>query len=340
MFSRILDFVKSPPGMMLSLVLVILAAFSIIGQERRRAELAAPTVPSLPDSDLLASSEIDTPVLIDRRDTYRPFTPVRKPKDKILSAPPPLPRPEPIPEVPPVAVAVKPLPVLIHSFSAPKETPQPKTPTIAKKEAPSTIELPYGTLIPCRLIHGLVAGQGKSPVFAVVTEDIRTHGQVVIPEGAPVHGIAADIFRDRLQAASNWHVSIGDTSRTLNAILIDRNIDPETNRFTFGAAGIGGKRLDKPHRHTGRIFLATAISGIARSLKDTSSGIFGNVPSYSPKNAGIEGASAVADRHAADLLEKARQNEKILEIPAGVEFYLYTQENVRFEPQAQLTPYP
>ena len=87
-----------------------------------------------------------------------------------------------------------------------------------------------------------------------------------------------------------------------------------------------------------RSFLATAISGIARSLKDTSSGIFRNVPSNSPKNAAIEGASAVAYRHAADLVDKARQNEKILFVPAEAEFYLYTQENARFEPQAELTP--
>ena len=120
-------------------------------------------------------------------------------------------------------------------------------------------------------------------------------------------------------------------SKTIRATLIDRNIDPKTNQFTFGTAGIAGKRLDKPHRHTGPIFLATGIAAFARSLKETSSGIFGAVPRYSPKNAGIEGASAVVDRHAEFLLEKAGQTEKILAVPAGIEFYLHTQENTRFD---------
>ena len=324
---KIIDFIKSPPGMVLCLVLAVLSAFWIFGEERERsrqlAEKEADTSGLDSDPD---HGELAKPVIVDRRSSYQPFSPTpptppapakkvaiaEEQSDELVVSPDPEP-----PEI---------FPVLVHSAALERSDKLSKVQTPKSKALLPKRTLPFGSLIPCRLIHDVVAGQGKSPLIAVVTQDVLSGGNVVVEEGSLVHGKAATVFRNRLQADPSWRISVGGQERTVQAVLLNQS--NEDGSFGFGSAGIEGKRLDRLHKNTGRIFLATAISEAARSFKQTSSGIFGEVPSYSPSNAGIDGASAVADRHAEFLLEETKKNERLLEVMAGSAFYLYTLEEV------------
>ncbi|MCB1095332.1 MAG: TrbI/VirB10 family protein [Verrucomicrobiae bacterium] len=330
MFPRILDFIKSPPGAMLCLVIVILISFQFVGEERSRSKAPDP-VASLPTGDSLDTEELSTPQLVERKDSFTKYVPAapkreRQPTISIEAAPEPTQDKHVAPRIEPVKT--KPV-VLVHSFSPVTKSPIAQTDAPSSSQNPETlkrVDLPYGTLIPCRLIHSVEAGTHQSPLIGVVTEDVRAAGEVVVPEGTAIHGSAAGIVRDRLNAAPQWHFTINGKTSTITGSILSREIDPTTHRFTFGRSGLPGTRIDKPFKGTGRIFAATAISAVAHSIKDTSNGIFGAIPNNSLKNAGLEGGSAIADRHAEQLLDKTRDIKPVLSIAEGTEFYLYTQK--------------
>ncbi len=60
--------------------------------------------------------------------------------------------------------------------------------------ASTTLEIPAGTRIPCRLEQTVSPSDAGRVVQLLVTEDIEINGAVLIPRGSPVSGMAIQIM--------------------------------------------------------------------------------------------------------------------------------------------------
>ena len=332
----ILDFFKTRLGRMIVLAVVILASLHYVAQHRQRASVSAtPPAAKLPKANVLADASAEKPTHIDRSSVFQPMLALLRPKD-----PPP---PDTTPIIKTIASdseqsapepELRPARVLVHAYAPPNTEPAVSAAlpmadpsgNLNGTRSDNKFAVPHGTMIACALLHPVVATQHQTPLVAVVTADVFVSGEVLIPEGTVIHGSTGSIIDDRLHPQKVWRFTQNDRSEALTASVLHSEID-HSGSFQFGTAGFPGKRLDNPNRHTGRIFAATAIAAASRSLKQTSNGLFGNPPSYSPTNAGIEASAAVADRHADQLLEETRKKQPRLAVPAGATFYLYTTDS-------------
>ena len=72
------------------------------------------------------------------------------------------------------------------------------------------------------------------------------------------------------------------------------------------------------------VIAATALAGATKSAEKTTRSAFGEYADNSLGNAGLEGASAVAERYAKLMLDQIEGDGLFVRVPAGTEFYVYT----------------
>ena len=219
----------------------------------------------------------------------------------------------------------------MHFFDGNRPRP---TPTPEKIQAPRHYA-PPGILIPCQLIITVDSSSLDTPVVGFVTEDVWHNQNLIVPAGTEVHSSARQgRVRDRIEVKGEWRFVWHD-GRQVNvrgiALHREHNQDRDEYGITDGSAGIRGRIAKTDEFLEFKMFASTAISGIARSSKETSESIFGNLPRNSIGNSALEGASAVADRYAKLLLDQIEGDGLYVRVPAGTEFYVYTQQV--FEPK-------
>ncbi len=230
MIYKLLDFLRGGPGMVLSLIVTILLSFYFIRTERERSSDLNPS-PKLAETDLITSEEIETPRTINRRNLFQPFIPL---------PPKPVPALTEITATPvePATVESPPKPVrkLIQSYApSPEparmdaEPPKPKPPWSSR----------IGSLIPCRLVHSVVAGQQPTPITAITTADIKDASGRTLPAGTTIHGQTASIHANTLSANPNWRIG----GSTINATILSRYHNRKTGFFTYGTARAFGFSL-------------------------------------------------------------------------------------------------
>jgi hypothetical protein len=191
---------------------------------------------------------------------------------------------------------------------------------------------PYGRLIRCQLVNSVETIQIETPIIGLVTHEVWHQGKLIVPVGTEVHGRArADRTRDRLAAQEQWRLVFHDgTELAVTGIALDQDAAPDETHWglTDGSAGLTGEKIKSDAFAEGKLFLATALSGLAQGFRPTFSTPFGIQTSGSFRNAGLSGASAVMDSYAEQVLAAIKRDGLFVRIPAGKQFYLYTTQRI------------
>ena len=189
------------------------------------------------------------------------------------------------------------------------------------------IFVPTGRLIQCQLVNTLESLVPNTPIIGLVTDDLWFNGDLVIPAGSEIHGQAqVDRVRERINAHGNWTVVLpAGNQLTFSGTALDRefNVDSSGWGITDGSAGIRGEVLRSDALAEVKLFLATALSGVADGLKQTQSTPFGLTFNRSARNVGQSGAGAVLDAYAKQVQDAIQRDGLYVRVSAGKQFYVY-----------------
>ncbi len=308
---RFLNFFRSPTGA-LALFLVGLIIVLLLVNSRRPAQQRVSLVPKT----LLAKSADNAPQLPEtvRRDMV-PFD-TRGAEQKAESTPtPPPPKPQSTPELPLLSVVAE----------------TAATPTKEGKKLSEDFA-PFGRLIPCELVITVDSSSIQTPIVGLVTEDIFHHGQLIITAGTEVHGSAqVDRARERIASNGRWTL-VWQNGQELNVsgLALDHDREPETGTWgiTDGSAGLRGKLLKTDNLAEVKLYVAALLSGAAEAFTDKQISAFGSFALPSLQNAPLQGAQAVLDRYAQQILTAIERDGFYVRVPAGKQFYLYITQTV------------
>ncbi|HEV3272813.1 MAG TPA: TrbI/VirB10 family protein [Candidatus Methylacidiphilales bacterium] len=202
---------------------------------------------------------------------------------------------------------------------------------------------PYGRLIPCETVITIDSAKIETPIIGFVTEDVWHDGKLIIPAGAEVHGRAqVDPSRERIASEDNWVLVWRTTDRMNGAELplhgvaldMERNETTGTWQLTDGSAGLKGDILKTDNWAEIKLFAATFLSAATTGLENTTTssnaltGQTTQTPLDTPKNAALEGASAVLNQYAQQILDSIKRDGFYVRVPAGKQFYLYVTQTI------------
>ena len=202
---------------------------------------------------------------------------------------------------------------------------------------------PYGRMIPCETVITIDSAKIETPIIGFVTEDVWNDGKLIIPAGAEVHGKAqVDPSRERIASADNWIIVWRSTDRMNGAELplhgmaldMERNESTGTWQLTDGSAGLRGDILKTDNWAEIKLFAATFLSATTAGLEATQSssnaltGQTTETPIDTPKNAALEGTSAVLNQYAQQILDSIKRDGFYVRVPAGKQFYLYVTQTI------------
>lgn len=307
---RFLNFFRSPTGA-LTLFLLGLLVVLILVNSRRPSQQRVSLVPTKLFGKKDTAPQVPETV---RRDMV-PFDPKSaNQKPETTPAPPP-PKPDGTPEFPVLSVIAE-------------------TPATSTKEAKKFSEdfAPFGRLIPCELVITVDSSSIQTPIIGLVTEDIFHHGQLIIPAGTEVHGSAqVDRARERIASNGRWTL-VWQNGQELNVsgLALDHERDAETGMWgiTDGSAGLRGKLLKTDNLAEVKLYIASLLSGAAAAFTDRQVSAFGSFALPTLQNAPLQGAQAVLDRYAQQILNAIERDGFYVRVPAGKQFYLYITQTV------------
>jgi hypothetical protein len=210
-----------------------------------------------------------------------------------------------------------------------EEAAKPRIPVEQKQPGD---ELPPGLLIPCRLFNGIESALPETPLIAWVISDVRVNGRVAVPKGCQIHGtVRADDQRNRVMTGTSWQiVGLGGKSMTLSGIGLTREYDAPNDRYgrKDGLAGIEGQVIKPEGQATAKFFAGTAVAAMAGLSEQRNRTVFGEDATATFGNAALEGGSAVANEYSKMKLKDLEKDRPYIRVPAGTEFYVYTQRPV------------
>jgi hypothetical protein len=308
---RFLNFFRSPTGA-LALFLIGLAIVLLLVNSRRPSQNRLSLVPQKSS----AKPGAITPQLPETvRRNMVPFDP-RSAEEKVEPTPaPPAAKPQGTPQLPVLSLIAE-------------------TPALAGKEGKkfSADFAPFGRLIPCELVITVDSSSIQTPIVGLVTEDIFHHGQLIIPAGTEVHGSAqVDRARERIASTGRWTL-VWQNGQELNVsgFALDHERDAETGMWgiTDGSAGLRGKLLKTDNLAEVKLYIASLLSGAAAAFTDRQVSAFGSFALPSLQNAPLQGAQAVLDRYAQQILQAIERDGFYVRVPAGKQFYLYITQTV------------
>jgi hypothetical protein len=202
---------------------------------------------------------------------------------------------------------------------------------------------PYGRLIPCETIITVDSARISTPIIGLVTEDLYHEGRLIIPAGAEVHGKAqTDRSRERIASDNHW-VIVWRTSDRLNGselplsgLALDMERDPTSGRWalTDGSAGLRGDIIRTDNLAELKLFAATFLGAASAGLQETEratnvlTGDRQTTVLNTPRNAVIQGTTAVINEYARQILETIQRDGFYVRVPAGKQFYLYVTQTI------------
>jgi hypothetical protein len=199
-------------------------------------------------------------------------------------------------------------------------------------KALSQLYAPFGRLIPCELIVTVDSSSISTPIIGLITEDVYHAGNLIIPAGTEVHGVAQiDRARERIASGNRWTLVLQDGEElTLNGIALDRETD--TNgvgwEITDGSAGLRGRLIKTDNLAEIKLFAASFLSGAAGALTQNQQTLLGTQVLPTTQNAALEGAQSVLGAYAQQIMNSIEQNGFYVRVPAGKQFYLYVTQTI------------
>jgi hypothetical protein len=202
---------------------------------------------------------------------------------------------------------------------------------------------PYGRMIPCETVITIDSAKIETPIIGFVTEDVWHDGRLIIPAGAEVHGKAqVDPSRERIASDNDW-ILVWRTTDQMNgaelplhgvALDMERNETTGTWQLTDGSAGLKGDILKTDNWAEIKLFASTFLAAASTGLEDTENtsnlltGQTTQTPLSTPKNAALEGTSAVLNQYAQQILDSIKRDGFYVRVPAGKQFYLYVTQTI------------
>lgn len=191
---------------------------------------------------------------------------------------------------------------------------------------------PFGRLLQCQLVNTLESLAPQTPIIGLVTEDLWHNGMLIIPAGSEVHGQAQlDRVRERVVSTGPWTIVLQTGEQlTVPGVALDREFANDGSGWglTDGSAGIRGEMLRSGSLEEIKLFLATALSGLATGLQQTRETPFGSRVQGTLRNAGLAGTSQVMNTYAQRVLEAIQRDGLYVRVPAGKQFYVYVTEPI------------
>ena len=211
---------------------------------------------------------------------------------------------------------------------------QPTGPSTASRRRPGRFN-PYGNVLKCELVFTIDSTNEQTPLVAIVMEPVYNNGQLVIPAGAELHGVARpDRLRDRIFSGPEWVLVFPRergraNGRQLNVkgVALDR-VEPDANGMTWGITdgsyGLEGTIIRTLNDAEIKRFVATFMAAASVGLQERQSDRSGQqITRNSPANAALQGLSANFDRIAQDISDEITQHGVFIRVPAGHQFYFY-----------------
>jgi hypothetical protein len=262
----------------------------------------------------------------------------------VALAVPPAPAPEALKEIPAEVrktLLADPRPLSLYPPAAlPAASPPPPV---------SPRFLPFGTMIPCKLVNTVDSNADGTPVVAIVLRDMRNLdeegvSQIIIPAGtfAILESTAPGRERDRIAADGTW-VFVWRTRDEMNGFelpvsgrALAREYDTVTGFFgpEDGRAGLRGAVIEDLEAKRLNAAATAFIDGGLGALKQydvTSNALTGQVirtPLPNLKNALLGGAEAYVQQSADQIRQRAARDGTYVQVRAGTEFYVFPRETV------------
>jgi hypothetical protein len=199
-------------------------------------------------------------------------------------------------------------------------------------KALSKLYAPFGRLIPCELIITVDSSAIRTPIVGLITEDIYYGGNLILPAGTEVHGVAqVDRTRERIGSGNRWTLVLQDGEElTLNGIALDRETDTNGTGWgiTDGSAGLRGCLIKTDDMAEIKLFAASFLSAAAGAFTENQQTLIGTEVLPTAQNAGLEGAQSVLGAYAKQIYDSIQQNGFYVRVPAGKQFYLYVTQTI------------
>ena len=196
----------------------------------------------------------------------------------------------------------------------------------------SKLYAPFGRLIPCELVVTVDSSTVQTPIIGLTTEDIYHAGNLIIPAGTEVHGIAqVDRTRERIASSTRWTLVLQNGEELgLRGLALDRETDTNGAGWgiTDGSAGLRGHLIKTDNLAEIKLFAATFLSGAASSLTENQQTLLGTLPSPTLRNAPLGGAQSVLAAYAKQILDSIQRDGFYVRVPAGKQFYLYVTQTI------------
>ncbi len=308
---RFLNFFRSPTGALVLFLLGLIILLVLVNSRRSPQQ----RIPLSPRNFLARPGKKQSQRPESVRREMVPFDPNAADRKKDASPTPPSAKPEPSPQLPSLSLVAE-------------------TPALVGKEPKkfSADFAPFGRLVPCELVITVDSSSIKTPIIGLVTEDVFHHGQLIIPAGTEVHGtVQVDRTRERIASNGRWTL-VWQNGEELNVsgLALDHELDADTGSWgiTDGSAGLRGKLLKTDNLAEIKLYVATLLSGAAAALTETQTTAFGTFALPSLQNAPLQGAQAVLDRYAQQILTAIERDGFYVRVPAGKQFYLYITQTV------------
>lgn len=309
MKDRLLDFLRSPTAMCVGLILLVAGLFWIVREQRKKTPIEEETpVPRLPLVTDGGNGMKERPVT----EVNKHFTPWR-----------PLAILQKKPEIPieRKAVPAEPLPRLIHSFEPVQKAPPIEVPV--KSVSPT---IPFGSVIPVRLLQPVQCGKGTVPVIAELLQPVRdAKGKDWIPRGTRIHGsIKTGSLPGRLESAGGWIFVLPDRKLLeTKASLQDRDFDHVRRLYgtNDGTTGISGTIVQVKTSGWKQTVLRDGVAVAADVAQDRMTTALGVVELGSARNAALRGVSSLVK--GVTPVQSETSTESYVTVSAGKEFYLY-----------------
>ena len=209
---------------------------------------------------------------------------------------------------------------------------------------------PYGRPIRCELVFTLDSCMEETPLVALVMEPVYNNGQLVIPAGAELHGMARpDRLRDRIFSSPEWVLLFPRENGLANGrelrvrgLALDRaepTADGLSWGITDGSNGLQGQIIRTLENEEIKRFAASFISASALGLQEREgTGRSGSRFTNSPTNAALQGVAATLEDAAKKIGAEIERHGVFLRVPGGKQFYFYPQQAIH--PRLAMLPVP
>jgi hypothetical protein len=211
-----------------------------------------------------------------------------------------------------------------------------------KEPAHSESYLPYGRLLRCELVNTVDSTNIHTPIIGLVLKDVWHDGQLIVPAGAEVHGVAQKVAtRERIGSDLQWKlVFLDGRELPLSGIVLDYapvKGHPDRWSETDGSAGLRGYLVKSDKLGEAKAILASMISAGAGAFPQMTNlispltGAATQIQQGGFQDAFAAGVQAGAQIYSQRLLEKLDKDPYYVRVPAGTLFYLYVTQTVDLE---------